>query len=452
MLSRGKVTPATVSYYSDEVAAGLEDYYAGRGESCGHWVGSGSAAAGLSGEVLPEQLARLFDAVHPDTGEALGATYKVRAGADRVTGWDLTWSAPKSLSALWALGGGEVGMAARKAHEAAVAAGLAYLEQHAAFSRQGKAGIRQVDTEGLVAAAFVHRTSRAGDPQLHTHVLVSGRVRCEDGMWRALDSRALHRELKAAGMIYQAALRAETTAHLGVVWGPVDGNGQADIEGVPEELLSRYSKRRVALEADAKARIAESEQILGRRLSPGERRRSYERATLESRAAKAHPDIGDEGLHDRWLADATGAGLGPKEWLGQVLDRRSPSPHLEMETVVAESLAELARTSSTWGRGHVVQQLARRAPVDLAGAEEVRQWVEHGADLVVCDPGVVRLVAPARSRQWTCAAGTGDRSSRPTGRPASRRWGPWPPSNRCSTWPWPGERPSAAWPTPRPPR
>jgi hypothetical protein len=86
VLSRGKVTPLTVSYYTDEVAAGLEDYYAGRGEAVGHWVGSGSAAAGLAGEVSPEQLARLFDAVHPDTGEALGAPYRVRLGADRVSG------------------------------------------------------------------------------------------------------------------------------------------------------------------------------------------------------------------------------------------------------------------------------------------------------------------------------------------------------------------------------
>jgi conjugative relaxase-like TrwC/TraI family protein len=182
VLSRGKVTPATVAYYTDEVAGGLDDYYAGRGEAPGRWVGHGSDSAGLSGEVSPDQLARLFEGVHPETGEPLGADYKVRAGADRVTGWDLTFSAPKSLSALWALGGGEVGLATREAHDAAVAAGLEYLEEHASFSRQGKAGIRQVDTEGLLAAAFVHRTSRAEDPQLHTHVLVSGRVRCEDGV------------------------------------------------------------------------------------------------------------------------------------------------------------------------------------------------------------------------------------------------------------------------------
>ncbi len=86
MLSRGKVTPATVSYYSDEVAAGLEDYYVGRGEAAGRWVGQGAAAAGLDGDVSAEQLARLFEALHPGTGEALGAAYKVRAGADQVRG------------------------------------------------------------------------------------------------------------------------------------------------------------------------------------------------------------------------------------------------------------------------------------------------------------------------------------------------------------------------------
>jgi conjugative relaxase-like TrwC/TraI family protein len=259
VLSRGKVTPATVSYYTDEVAPGLEDYYAGRGEAAGTWVGEGAAAAGLDGDVSAEQLARLFEAVHPDTGEALGAAYKVRAGADQVRGWDLTFSAPKSLSVLWALGGGEVGMVARECHDAAVATALSYLEEHAAFSRQGKAGIRQVDTEGLLGAAFVHRTSRAGDPQLHTHVLVSGRVRCEDGVWRALDSRALHRELKPGGTIYHAALRAESETRLGVVWGPVDRNGQADIIGVPEGLVTHYSKRRRSLEVVAKAKVAESE-------------------------------------------------------------------------------------------------------------------------------------------------------------------------------------------------
>ncbi len=384
-----------MSYYTDEVAAGLEDYYAGRGEAVGHWVGHGSAAAGLSGEVSPEQLARLFHAVHPDTGDALGAAYKVRADADRVTGWDLTFSAPKSLSVLWALGGGEVGMAAKEAHDAAVAAGLEYLGEHAAFSRQGKAGIRQVDTEGLLAAAFVHRTSRAGDPQLHTHVLVSGRVRCRDGTWRALDSRAMHRELKPAGLVYHAALRAESEARLGVVWGPVDRNGQADIVGVPKELVERYSKRSRAVEAEARAKIAESEHIVGRSLTPQERRRTYERAVLDTRDAKNHAEVSDEGLHDRWHTDAEAAGFAPETWLGEVVDRRGTQREVDAQAVVAECLAELARASSTWGRRHAVQQVARRAPTGLSSAEEARCWVEHVADEVLSHPSVVRLVAPS---------------------------------------------------------
>ncbi len=271
---------------------------------------------------------------------------------------------------------------------------LEYLEEHAAFSRQGKAGIRQVDTEGLLGAAFVHRTSRSGDPQLHTHVLVSGRVRCEDGTWRALDSRAMHRELKPAGLVYHAALRAESETRLGVVWGPVDHNGQADIVGVPRDLVQHYSKRSRAVEVEAKTKIAESEQILGRSLTAQERRRTYERAVLDTRDAKDHAGVSDEGLHDRWHDDAEAAGFASETWLGEVVDRRGVQREVDVEAVVAECLAELARSSSTWGRRHVVQQVARRAPAGLASAEDARRWVEHVADEVLAHPSVVLLAAP----------------------------------------------------------
>ncbi len=190
MLSRGKVTPSSVRYYEAEVAATAEDYYLGHGEAPGRWIGSGSVAEDLDGEVSAEQLHRVFAGRHPESNEPLGNAYRVRAGVEKVSGWDLTFSAPKSVSALWAVGGGEIGMEVKVAHGEAVAAGLRYLEEHACFSRTGKAGICQVDTDGFLAAAFDHRTSRSGDPQLHTHVLVSARVRCPDGRWRALDSRA----------------------------------------------------------------------------------------------------------------------------------------------------------------------------------------------------------------------------------------------------------------------
>ena len=394
MLSRGKVTPATVSYYTDTVARGVEDYYAGHGEAPGEWVGSGSSATGLEGEVRAEDLALLFDGVHPGTGESLGALYNVRDGADRVTGWDLTFSAPKSVSALWATAGGEVGMAVREAHAGAVATGIDYLEDHAAFARQGKAGVRQVDTDGYMAAAFVHRSSRAGDPQLHTHVLVSGRVRCDDGIWRALDSRALHRQLKPAGMVYQAALRVELTNRLGVAWDPVDRHGQAEIDGVPREVRQLFSKRTAQVEPRAQELIAEAEAKLGRPLTAKGRRRFYEVAVLETRPAKEHIGEADQGLFDRWRAEAVAAGLNPDRWVGQVLDRPHHERHIDGREVVAEVVDELATSRSTWTRTDAVRQLARQAPLDLPDADAARRWIEDTADEVLAHRGVVRLAAP----------------------------------------------------------
>jgi conjugative relaxase-like TrwC/TraI family protein len=393
MLSRGKVTALSVSYYTDTVAVGLEDYYTGRGEAPGRWVGRGSAAAGLRGEVCADELARLFDARHPVSGESLGEPYRVRDGADRVTGWDLTFSAPKSVSTLWATAGGEVGMAAREGHDAAVAAGLVYLEDHAAFSRQGKSGVRQVDTEGVLAAAFVHRTSRAGDPQLHTHVLVSGRVRCLDGVWRALDSRALHWELKTGGMVYQAALRAELTARLGVEWTSVDHHGQAELVDVPTGLRDRFSQRAAAVEARAAELIAEAEATLGRELTPKGRRRIYEVAVLETRTAKHSGAESDEGLFDRWRGEAVAAGWDPDRWIEGVVHRRAlPAPDRPM--AVREVLEDLSRSLSTWSRRDAVRAAARLAPTGVRDAGATRQWIEATAEEVLAHPAVVRLAAP----------------------------------------------------------
>lgn len=144
---------------------------------------------------------------------------------------------------------------------------------------------------------------------------MSGRVRCGDATWRALDSRALHRQLKPAGMVYQAALRAELTARLGVSWTPVDRHGQAEVDGVPAGLRRLYSRRRAAVEARAGERIARAEADLERALTPEERRRAYEIAVLETRQAKHRGPEADVGLHDRWRAEAEAAGFGPASWL-----------------------------------------------------------------------------------------------------------------------------------------
>jgi len=394
MMSRGKITPGSLSYYTDIVAPGVEDYYAGRGEAPGVWLGKGARVAGVEGEVDAAQLQRLFAQQHPVTGEPLGAEYKVRADADKVYGWDLTVSAPKTVSTLWAIGGGTIGMEVRDAHAAAVQTSIAYLEEHAAFSRTGKAGIRQVDTDGLVIAGFVHRTSRNGDPQLHTHLLVSNRVRCEDGEWRALDSKALHPQIKPAGMVYQAAIRVELTQRLGVEWGPVSEDGQAEILGVPDQLRETWSSRRRHILRIGRERIAAREADLGRALTTVERRIELERAVLDDRPRKDLDGVSDAGLHDRWAADADALGHPAVSWINDTVHRDTRVVEVDPVAVAREAIAELEREQSTWTRAELIKQIARRAPTDLPDADAARVWVEHTTDFALTLTDVVAIAAP----------------------------------------------------------
>src|SRR5712691_7321772 len=272
-------------YYDHELS--VEDYFVSHGQEPGVWVGSGAAVLGLSGTVEEGQLASLFDeGRHPLTGVALGVPYRHDSKRTVVTGFALSFSPPKSVSLVGAFGGPEVAGEVRAAHDAALGAALGFLEDHAAFSRTGRGGVFQVDTEGFVAAAFTHRTSRAGDPQLHGHVRVANKVRCADGRWRSLDGRELFAFQKSAGMLYNATLRVELSARLGVEWDPVDRNGQADIRGVPRPLIDLFSKRRQDVERRGAQRIAMAEVRLGRTLTDDERAEQYQFSTYETRPAK----------------------------------------------------------------------------------------------------------------------------------------------------------------------
>lgn len=136
----------------------------------------------------------------------------------------------------------------------AVGEALAYLERAACRARRGKGGVQRV--RGRVAAAFRHRTSRAGDPQLHTHVVVGNLTEGPDGRWTALDGRLFYKHAKTAGYLYQAALRAQLTERLGVRWTDVD-RGSTDIVGIPRNVIEHFSQRRAEIVGpDEKARRA----------------------------------------------------------------------------------------------------------------------------------------------------------------------------------------------------
>src|SRR4029450_423740 len=115
-----------------------------------------------------------------------------------VAGYDLTFSPVKSVSALWAVADTRVAAMMEQAPEAAVAEALQFVEDRALFTREGTGGVRRVNVTGLVATAFTHRDSRAGDPDLHTHVAVANKVQTLTGRWLSIDGRVLHAAKVAA--------------------------------------------------------------------------------------------------------------------------------------------------------------------------------------------------------------------------------------------------------------
>ena len=366
VLNVGKLRRGGENYYLNSVARGVEDYYLGSGEAPGYWLASGSAAAGLRGEVGEHALRNILNARDPKTGELLIG----KPRDDRVPGFDLTFRAPKSVALLHALGSKEASNEVVNAHDAAVAAALGYMESVASGARRGHAGHRTISSEGFIAAGFRHRTSRAGDPLLHTHVLVANLLQGEDGRWGALDARFLFGHAKTAGYLYQAQLRFELTRRLGLGWTEVH-NGTADIEGIPREAIEAFSTRRREIEAA----VGEGE-VSGP---------AAQVAALETRRAKDY-SVAPEALLSEWRAKADEIGL-TSEVLSAALQL---SAEQGFDTTAVEldlaGPAGLTSASSTFSRREVIQGLCDRSKGG-AKVEQVLAW----ADRFLESPHVVRL-------------------------------------------------------------
>jgi conjugative relaxase-like TrwC/TraI family protein len=252
VLSIGKLTVEQSRYYERQVAQGRDDYYSGRGESPGRWTGAGTESLQLGGRVDDDGFRALMEGRDPGTGEGL----KRIGGRSKVAAFDLTFSAPKSVSVLVAIGEPALAGALVEAHESAVDAALGYLEREACRVRRGRGGVRQEAGAGFVAAAYRHRMSRAEDPQLHTHVVAANMARGPDGRWTALDATPIYQHAKAAGFLYQAHLRAAVRERLPWVrWGPVR-SGMAEIEQLSPEVLREFSTRRRQIEQRERELVA----------------------------------------------------------------------------------------------------------------------------------------------------------------------------------------------------
>jgi conjugative relaxase-like TrwC/TraI family protein len=235
---------------------------------------------GLAGEVDGQSLRHLLSGSSP-AGDNLGLQLR----PERRPGYDLTFSAPKGISLLWALGPGDLPGTISDAHDRAVVATLDRLSAEACYVRRGRNGKELLDADGFVGAAFRHRTSRAGDPQLHTHVVVPNLVKGSDGRWSAPDGRHLFTWAKTAGTLYQSALRAEL-GPLGLAWH-VRRSGLGELAGIPTPILRRFSTRRADIEAAMEARGLESH-------------RTARTATLATRTRRTSGGVVDDVLRERW--------------------------------------------------------------------------------------------------------------------------------------------------------
>ena len=372
MLSLGKLSPGQQEYYLRTVADGAEEYYTGAKEAPGEWVGQSAARLGLVGEVDADMLHWVLEAREPGTGERLTRAQ----GASKVPGWDATFCAPKSVSLLFALGEPEASNEVRNAHDAAVRAALEVLEAEAARCRRGRGGTERHDAEGFVAAGFRHRTSRAGDPHLHTHVLAANLVWApHDGRWSALDARGLYGWAKTVGYLFEAQLRAELTRRLGVEWAPVT-NGIAEIDGIPKEVLRAFSQRR-----------QEIEMHMAERGESGAR--AAQIATYATRKAK-DVEVAAENLLPEWRARADRLGLDTRR-LSDVLQRgtpahRSRAPDVEFLFDRLASPTGLTKQSASFGRREVLQAICAAMPQgadigDVVGLADAFLASQHAVPL-----------------------------------------------------------------------
>jgi conjugative relaxase-like TrwC/TraI family protein len=233
-----KLAVGREDYYTRELAADHEAYLSGHGESPGRWYGRGAASLSMEGEASVAGFRRMFEGRHPDTGELLGRPH----GRGAVPAFDVVLRLTKSVSILYGLADPATGRAVLDAHHAGVAEAVGYLDEHIE-TRRGHAGVQHVPGQGLLSVGFDHRTSREGDPLLHTHLVIANRTQGPDRRWTALDGRDLYRHRLAADAIYRARYQRELSRTLGVEWTPADSHGNRELAGMPEELVRAFSKR-----------------------------------------------------------------------------------------------------------------------------------------------------------------------------------------------------------------
>ncbi|TGN65044.1 toprim domain-containing protein [Nocardioides eburneiflavus] len=380
-------------------------------EAAGH-PGDYPVPAAERARIRTEVGREFFRAEHgrePADARELAATIAKhsRSKTNAVAGYDLTLSPVKSVSTLWAIADPKTAAVIERAHQTAIKDALDFIESKALFTRRGTNGVRQVEVRGLVATAFTHRDSRAGDPDLHTHVAVANKVQTLDGTWLAIDGRPLHKAVVSASETYNTALERHLIDALGVRFEERPNEDARkrpvrEIVGVDPDLNRRFSKRRINVEDRRKVLAAAFQATHGRPPTPVETIQLSQQATLETREAKHEPRSLAE-QREAWNREAVevlGTPQRVKQMVHGVLNPKGAARSLADLVVNAawftqttdRIVATMEGSRSTWQYWHVYAEAQRQVRAANVPTNQVSQVV----DLLVSEVLDGRSVSMAR--------------------------------------------------------
>ncbi|WP_178995383.1 MobF family relaxase [Paenarthrobacter nitroguajacolicus] len=357
-------------------------YYVKTGTPQGRWLGKGlQGIARDPGDKVVESDARAIfqDAAHPDSKEPLGRPHgqpaishdasKQKATKHAVAGFDLTFSVPKSVSALWALSPRNLQEQILRTHHEAIEATLAWMEDQVINTRSGRNGVAHVGTRGVVAAAFDHWESRAGDPQLHTHLVIANRVqRITDAAWVTLDSRSLYKAVVAASEHYNGLLFDALHTNLGTetdIRAPAQNthNPSQQLTGIAEALICEFSNRARLIDIETDRLVKQWTTEHGTRPTATTTVRLRQQATLATRTPKSGSPSPLRLLSAQWRDRATAKGFDPESVVASTIRRSRPRPFrigdFAPDWIAAVGLVTCQRVAakrSTWNRWNLIAE------------------------------------------------------------------------------------------------
>lgn len=357
---------------SDLIGLSVEQLDGGMADTevVARWSDEGVAPNGLTGRAFndaPEPVDEHGRPLVDEDGRELQSRQSVHA-------FDLTIAAPKSVSLMRALTDPTTEKIMGAAHRVATQAAFDYVGKHAGYTRVYNPLTEQNELEklpGLVGAAYQHETSREGDPHLHLHLIVFNRQARADGKLVTIDSKSLHHEAKAAGMIYQAVLRREL-ARYGFEWEHVgEHSGMAELAGVAKTTIKKWSKRSTRLRQWAAAQLRVMEDTpTARQLA------AAQRATRPDKPESLPWEV----LKEQWRADTRGFELAQEAWAHARAEREAAEK--EHRGINRRRLAEMAANIPKAGftRADMVELMAAAWPI--VGDGDVLAEVEDAVDAV----------------------------------------------------------------------